>query len=137
MPFCPACDRDFPATNLCPQCGNQMLPRASAGFAVSLIGGAIVTIIALLLLMFWTTLSPLLFIIFPWLAFLGFLTWVVGLIAGLVMMIGSAVIYLPGKEHAGAAIVLIFSILSLAVLGGLIVGFTMGIVGAALGFAKK
>jgi hypothetical protein len=137
MPYCPVCDRDFPAANLCPQCGNQMLPRASAGFAVSLIGGAIITITALILLMFWSSLSPLLFLILPWLAPLGYYVWVLGLIAGLVMMVGSAVIYLPGKEHVGAAIVLIFSIISLVVLGGLIVGFTMGIVGAALGFAKK
>jgi hypothetical protein len=114
-----------------------MLPRASAGFAVSLIGGAIITITALILLMFWSSLSPLLFLILPWLAPLGYYVWVLGLIAGLVMMVGSAVIYLPGKEHVGATIVLIFSIISLVVLGGLIVGFTMGIVGAALGFAKK
>jgi hypothetical protein len=114
-----------------------MLPRASAGFAVSLIGGAIITITAILLFMFWTWASPLLFLILPWLAILGTWIWVIGLIAGLVMMVGSALIYLPGKENAGAGIVLIFTIISLVVLGGLIVGFTMGIVGAGLGFAKK
>lgn len=137
MPFCPVCDRDFPAANLCPQCSNQMLPRASAGFTVSLIGGAIITVTAMLLMMFWTWVSPLLFIVLPWLAILGSWIWVIGLVAGLVMMVGSALIYLPGKESAGAAIVLIFSIISLVVLGGVIVGFTMGIVGAGLGFAKK
>jgi len=53
------------------------------------------------------------------------------------MMIGAALIYIPGKEAAGAALVLLFSIVSIVVLGGFIVGITMGIVGASLGFAKK
>jgi hypothetical protein len=53
------------------------------------------------------------------------------------MMVGAAIIYLPGKEYAGAAIVLLFSFVSLVVLGGFVIGFVLGIVGAGLGFAKK
>ena len=57
--------------------------------------------------------------------------------AAIIIIIGATLIYLPGKEYAGASLVLIFSIISLVVLGGFIVGITLGVVGAALGYAKR
>ncbi|MBS7645350.1 MAG: hypothetical protein QW569_05305 [Candidatus Bathyarchaeia archaeon] len=145
MPYCPVCDRDFPATNPCPQCGTPMLPRATAGFGVSLAAGAVILITTIIAFLFWPPMAAIIFYFMPWLAIIDTLlpivwtSWIpiIGLITSLMIIVGATLIYLPGKERAGAALVLIFSLVSLVVLGGFIVGITMGVVGAALGFAKK
>lgn len=114
------------------------MPRATAGMVVSVIAGAIVLITALAILLLFPWFSAVL----SWLG-LGFLIGyglilvMIGFVSGILMIIGGALIYLPGKERAGAAIVFIFSIVSLMILGGFLVGAILGIVGAALGFAKK
>jgi hypothetical protein len=138
MPYCHQCRKDFKVLPACPQCSLPLVPRATAGMVVSIIGGVIVLITALAILLLFPWFSALL----GWLG-LGFLIGyglilvMIGIVAGILMIIGGALIYLPGKERAGAAIVFIFSIVSLLVLGGFIVGAVLGIVGAALGFAKK
>jgi hypothetical protein len=114
------------------------VPRATAGMVVSVIAGALVLITALSILLLFPWFSAIL----NWLG-LGFLIGyglilvMIGIVSGILMIIGGALIYLPGKERAGAAIVFIFSLISLLALGGFLVGAILGIVGAALGFAKK
>ncbi len=138
MPYCHQCQKDFQASPPCPQCGLPLVPRATAGFGVSITAGAIVLISALLTLIFFPVVAFFLSLLgLGFLTGLGIILVMVGLVCGVLMMIGAALIYIPGKEAAGAALVLLFSIVSIVVLGGFIVGITMGIVGAALGFAKK
>jgi hypothetical protein len=122
-----------------------MLPRATAGFAVSLAAGTVILITTILAMLFWPPMSAIIFFFMPWLAIIDallpivWISWIpiIGLIVSILIIIGASLIYLPGKEYAGAAMVLLFSIVSLVVLGGFIVGITLGVVGAALGFAKK
>jgi len=138
MPYCHQCRKDFKVLPACPQCSLPLVPRATAGMVVSVIAGAIVLITALAILLLFPWFSAVL----NWLG-LGFLIGyglilvMIGFVSGILMIIGGALIYLPGKERAGAAIVFIFSIVSLMILGGFLVGAILGIVGAALGFAKK
>jgi hypothetical protein len=107
---------------------------------VSEIAGAIVLLTALLILLFWSAgivqaiLSALgLGILIGY----GLVIVIVGLVCGVLMMVGGALMYIPGRERGGAVLVLVFSILSIVVLGGFILGLTMGLIGAGLGFAKK
>jgi hypothetical protein len=105
---------------------------------VSIIGGVIVLITALAILLLFPWFSAVLaWLGLGWLIGYGLILVMIGIVAGILMIIGGALMYLPGKERAGAAIVFIFSLVSLLVLGGFIVGAVLGIVGAALGFAKK
>jgi hypothetical protein len=106
---------------------------------LSIIGGVLVLITAFIIMLFWAAFfQPFLMwlglgFLVPW----GLALMTVGFVAGILMIIGGALMYLPGKERAGAAIVFIFSLVSLIILGGFIVGAVLGIVGAALGLARK
>ncbi len=65
---------------------------------------------------------------------------VVGAIAivfGILILIGAILLYKPGNETTGGIIVLVFSALSILTGGGFVVGFVLGIIGGALGLAKK
>ena len=138
MPYCHQCKKDFKVLPACPQCGLPLVSRASAGLVVSVMAGAIVLVNALWTLLFFPFYQYILNILgLGFLGAYGLIIVIVGLISGLLMMVGAALIYLPGKERAGAVLVLLFSIVSIIVLGGFIVGMTMGIIGAGLGFAKK
>ena len=138
MPYCHQCRKDFKVLPACPQCSLPLVPRATAGMVVSIIGGVIVLITALAILLLFPWFSAVLaWLGLGWLIGYGLILVMIGIVAGILMIIGGALIYLPGKERAGAAIVFIFSLVSLLVLGGFIVGAVLGIVGAALGFAKK
>ncbi len=139
MPYCHQCRKDFKVLPACPQCSLPLVPRATAGMVISVIAGVIVLITAFIIMLFWASFfQPFLMwlglgFLVPW----GLALMTIGFVSGILMIIGGALMYLPGKERAGAVIVLLFSIVSLIVLGGFIVGATLGIVGAALGFAKK
>jgi len=140
MPYCHQCRKDFKVAPACPQCGLPLVPRATAGLVVSVIAGGIVLLTSLLILLFWPVGLFQAILAFAGLGFLipyGLIIIIIGFVSGILMMVGGALIYIPGKERAGAVMVLLFSIVSIVVLGGLIVGMTMGIVGAALGFVKK
>jgi hypothetical protein len=103
-----------------------------------MIAGGIVLVTSLLALLFFPIFAAILSALgLGILISYGLIVIIIGFIAGVLMIVGGALIYIPGKERAGATIVLIFSLISLVVLGGLIVGITMGIVGAGLGYAKK
>jgi len=61
----------------------------------------------------------------------------VGTIFAILVIIGAILIYMPGKEVIGGILVLIFSILSIVIGGGFLIGLILGIIGGALGLAKK
>lgn len=113
--------------------------RATAGFIVSLIGGIIDALVALLLI----GAASLIAGVEEMVGFVGagfvLATWgTIGLILAIIVIIGAILIYMPGKEVIGGILVLVFSIISLFfTLGGLIIGLILGIVGGALGIAKK
>jgi hypothetical protein len=118
--------------------------RATAGFALSLISGVLVLLNGMLLIVIATRLQDFLNDVgmsdLPR-SVLGetFLTAIgaVGLAFGVLILIGSYLIYTPGKETLGGILVLVFGMLSIFTGGGLIVGMILGIIGGALGLAKK
>lgn len=116
--------------------------KATAGFAISLIAGIIVLINALFVLALTSYISSISSAIgIPGisgavgaaLALYG----AIGLIFSIIVIIGAILIYMPGREVAGGVLVLIFSILSIIIGGGFIIGLILGIIGGALGIAKK
>ena len=113
--------------------------RATAGFIVSLIGGIIDALVAILLIGLASAVAEMESYLGVGgiglaLATLG----AVGLILAVLVIIGAILIYMPGKETIGGILVLVCSILSLFfTLGGFIIGLILGIVGGALGIAKK
>jgi len=125
--------------------------RATAGFIVSLIGGIIDALVAVLLIaaaswmaeaetlvefmhryghgMAWSLVE-----LQRLLTTLG----VIGLILAILVIVGAVLIYMPGKEVIGGILVLVFSIINMFfTLGGFFIGLILGIVGGALGIAKK
>jgi len=62
---------------------------------------------------------------------------VVGVIFAVLVLIGAILIYIPGKEVVGGILVIIFSLLSVITGGGFLIGLILGIIGGALGLAKK
>jgi hypothetical protein len=118
--------------------------RATAGFAVSLISGVLVLLNGILLIVIATRFQDILDSLgmsdFSQGVLGGtFLTTIgaIGLAFGVLILIGSYLIYTPGKETLGGILVLIFGILSIFTGGGLIIGTILGIIGGALGLAKK
>jgi len=116
--------------------------RATAGFVLSLIGGIFILINGLLIALFATVaVIPLRMVgmhaISRLIALHVFMLIVVGLICGVLVVIGAVLIYVPGKEVLGGILVLIFSILSIVIGGGFLIGMILGIIGGALGIAKK
>jgi len=114
--------------------------KATAGFVISLIAGIFILINALM--------------VFALSAFIGGLTsfvpgvggllgaamtlyGAIGLLFAIIVIIGAILIYMPGKEIIGGILVLIFSILSIVIGGGFVLGLILGIIGGALGIAKK
>ena len=61
----------------------------------------------------------------------------IGVILAILVIIGAILIYMPGKEIIGGILVIIFSILSIFIGGGFLIGLILGIIGGALGLAKK
>ena len=115
----------------------EEVKRATAGFIVSLIGGIIDAIVALILIGVGGFIEENV----PGVSGIGLFTatWgAIGLILAILVIVGAILIYMPGKEVIGGVLVLVFSIISLFfTLGGLIIGLILGIVGGALGIAKK
>jgi hypothetical protein len=111
--------------------------RATAGFALSLVAGIFVLINGLA----WFALSSFfdslglggLFGFGLALDMLGIIT----IVFAIIIFIGGYLIYMPGKEMIGGILVLIFSIISFMGGGGFIIGAILGIIGGALGLAKK
>ena len=113
------------------------MKRAKTGFILSLIAGIIILINAVLLAGvagFFESLSAV-FPIFLMEIFTGLVS--IGLVFGGLVIVGAILIYLPRKETVGGIIVIIFSILSIIIGGGFIIGLILGIIGGLLGLAKK
>jgi hypothetical protein len=115
--------------------------RATAGFIISLIGGIIDALVAILLIgvaSFIGGLESYLDVGGIGLGYALATLGVVGLVLAILVIIGSILIYMPGKEVIGGILVLVFSIISLFfTAGGLFIGLILGIIGGALGLAKK
>lgn len=112
--------------------------RATAGFAISLIAGIIILINALIILALTSFMSGLFDAIglsFLSTAFTAYAA--VGLLFAILVLVGAVLIFMPGREVIGGILVLIFSILSIIIGGGFIIGLILGIIGGALGLAKK
>lgn len=109
-----------------------------AGFILSLIAGIFIILNASLLsllhiftLFFFGISHP--FGIFPW---FSLLLAIYGTICGIVILVGSYLIY-KGKNVLGGLLVILFSIFSLLVGGGFIIGFLLGAIGGALALAGR
>lgn len=113
------------------------MKKATAGFIISLIAGILILTNALAFVVLAGFIESLGGYI------LGFVTGIfaglaaVGLIFAFLVIIGAILIYTPGKETIGGILVIIFSILSILVGGGFFIGLILGIIGGALGLAKK
>jgi len=117
--------------------------KATAGFIISLIAGVLILINALLIV-------GIAGVVGSWAAWVPeaeeaagvvstfFYAWAgAGLIFAILVIIGAILIYMPGREVLGGILVLIFSILSIIIGGGFLIGLILGIVGGVLGIVKK
>jgi len=118
--------------------------RAMAGFIVSLIGGIIDVIVALILIAAASFLSEFQGSIPGYgygfeFASAAVTVWgAIGLVLAIIVIVGAILIYMPGKEVVGGILVIVFSVISLFfTAGGLFIGLVLGIIGGALGIAKK
>jgi hypothetical protein len=115
----------------------EVAKRASVGFIVSLIAGILILInsIAFFALAdFIASLGDMLpFFVDGIFETLG----AVGAIIALVVIVGGFLIYMPGKETIGGIMVIIFSIVSIVIGGGFLIGLILGIIGGILGLTKK
>ena len=61
----------------------------------------------------------------------------VGVLCGICVLLGAAIMYQPAYEKVGASLVVAFSLISLVAMGGLFIGLILGVVGAILGTLKR
>ena len=115
----------------------EVVKRATAGFIISLIAGVLILINGLMFVVLAEFIESLggalpIFVegIFATLA-------AIGVILAILVIIGAILICMPGKEIIGGILVIIFSILSIFIGGGFLIGLILGIIGGALGLAKK
>lgn len=115
----------------------EVVKKATAGFIVSLIAGVLILLNGLMFLALAEFIEDLgaFFPDFISDIFTGMAA--VGVIFALLVIIGAILIYMPGKEVIGGILVIIFSILSIVIGGGFLIGLILGIIGGALGLAKK
>jgi hypothetical protein len=112
--------------------------RATAGFVISIIAAILILLNALLVGVALTMLDIFMAMMpFP-IATGMIVVWATaGIIFGIIVLVGAIMIYRPGREMVGGILVIIFSILSIIIGGGFIIGLILGIIGGALGLAKK
>lgn len=117
----------------------EVVKRATVGFIISLIAGVFILINAIM----FVVLAEFLEELGVWAAIPDFITDIfvgmaaVGLIFALLVIVGALLIYMPGKEVVGGILVIIFSILSIVIGGGFLIGLILGIIGGVLGLVKK
>ena len=123
--------------------------KATAGFIISLFAGILILINALV----WFALSSVISSFSSFSSFIPAIPGVpgvaeaaaatisllgaVGLVFAIIVILGAIMIYMPGREIVGGILVLICSIISIVIGGGFILGLILGIIGGALGIAKK
>jgi len=120
------------------------MKKATAGFIISLIAGIIDAVVAIIIIAAASLVAGLEGMMpgygYGWeFAAATIAIWgAIGLILGILVIVGAILIYMPGKEVIGGILVLVFSIISLFfTAGGLFIGLILGIIGGALGIAKK
>lgn len=125
--------------------------RATAGFILSLVGGIIDAIVAVLFIAVASWIAETETLLEFMRGYGHGMAWglielqqllvtlgVIGLILAILVIIGAILIYMPGKEVIGGILVLVFSIINFfPTLGGFFIGSILGIIGGALGIAKK
>ena len=62
---------------------------------------------------------------------------VLGIVFAALIFAGTILVYFFKKEYIGGLFILIFSVLSLGIIGGFFVGFVLGVVGAYFILTKK
>jgi hypothetical protein len=109
--------------------------RVSIGFIMTIIGGFLIVLGSLVLpwILGWMMISipwgpP----IIPMWALVA-----TGIVLGLLVILCSVLIYMPGFEGIGGILAIVFSILSLMVFGGLIFGTVLGLMGGLMAIMKK
>ena len=113
-----------------------MSEKPTAAFALSLVGGVLILLTGLLVMAVGGAVAS-------WLRGLGGLVFLMGLLGlafGAIVVAGAAMIYSGESERvrAGSILVLVFSVLSLFVVGGgFLVGFILGLVGGVLGLTWR
>ncbi|HML03774.1 MAG TPA: hypothetical protein VK487_10465 [Candidatus Bathyarchaeia archaeon] len=108
--------------------------RATAGFVVSLVAGILILLDGIFLAVSGDFLSSL-----GYGSFAGAVT-VLGSITvlfAIIVFVGAWLIHTLGREVAGGIIVLIFSLISIVTGDGFVIGLILGIIGGAIGLAKK
>jgi len=116
---------------------NNGAHKATAGFIVSLIAGFLILISAVLFAFLAGFIEALGGIVPSFITDLFTGLAAIGVIFAIVVIIGAILIYIPGYETIGGILVIIFSILSIITTGGFFIGLILGIIGGALGLAKK
>lgn len=113
--------------------------KPTAAFVLSLIGGIIILINGVLFAVAAAIVGSLAAFFMPAFGALALAIAVPGLIFGIIIIIGAALMHTtdPSKVKTGSILVLIFSILSIIIGGGFIIGLILGVVGGALGLAWK
>ncbi|KAA0001217.1 MAG: hypothetical protein FE048_05785 [Thermoplasmata archaeon] len=105
--------------------------KPTAAFAISLVAGIFILINGLWIAAVGTLLAFLL-------PAIGAAIAAIGLVFGIIVLIAALMMYSkPKQSKAWGAIVLVFSLLSIIIGGGFIIGMILGIVGGALGLAWR
>jgi len=114
----------------------ELAARASIGFVMTIIGGFLIVLgslgLSYISAYIWGTTVP------PW--FAGMPVWAalgVGVIFGLFVILSSVLIYQPGFESMGGILAIVFSVLSIVVLGGFMFGTVLGLLGGLMAILKK
>ncbi|MCS7129839.1 MAG: hypothetical protein NZ872_00280 [Archaeoglobaceae archaeon] len=123
--------------------GDEMGEKPTSAFILSLIGGIFILLSGLVFAVFFGLLGAMVSLVPIIGAPIGGLLiglGIVGLIFGILVIIGAFMINSgeKGKVTTGSIIVLVFSILSLFVVGGgFIIGFLLGLIGSIIGLTWK
>jgi len=114
----------------------ELAARASIGFVMTIIGGFLIVLgslgLSYISAYIWGTTVP------PW--FAGMPVWAalgVGVVFGLFVILSSVLIYQPGFESMGGILAIVFSVLSIVVLGGFMFGTVLGLLGGLMAILKK
>ena len=115
----------------------EVVKKAQVGFVLSLIAGIIILINAVMFLGLADFIDALGGVIPTFVTDIFAGLAVVGVVFAALVIIGAILIYMPGKETIGGILVIIFSIFSIFIGGGFIIGLVIGVIGGILGLRKK
>lgn len=120
----------------------KMAEKPTAAFVLSLVGGVLILVNAIIVLI-GATIAAAIASVVP---VVGVATGVVviayglaGLVIGILVIVGAIMINSgnPGKVRTWSIIVLVFSVISILIGGGFIIGLVLGLVGGILGLVWK